>query len=62
MNSLTTMIKRLSGLQGTRDLTNWEQGFVDTIVKTTQDGKSTLMLTSKQTEIILTIHNKHFES
>lgn len=32
MTSIGTMIKRIAGLQGTRDITEWEDGFIGSVV------------------------------
>jgi len=39
MTSTTTMIRRLSGLLDTRDLTEWEQQFVHSLVEKLDAGK-----------------------
>lgn len=58
--SIGTMIKRISGLLGTKDLTEWEQGFVSGAVEKTRNGDQTTGLSPKQVEIIERIHDKHF--
>jgi len=60
MTSIGNMIKRISGLSGTKDVTDWESDFIDSVVMKTNDGTQTIGLSEKQVEIVLRIHNKHF--
>jgi hypothetical protein len=60
MISINTMIKRIAGLQGTRDITEWEDSFIGSVVDKTEGGKETTGLSGKQVEIVERIHNKHF--
>jgi len=60
MATLNTMVKRVSGLQGTHDLSAWEDGFVRSVVEKTNGGQNTTVLTSKQIEVLERIFNKHF--
>jgi sulfur relay (sulfurtransferase) DsrC/TusE family protein len=55
MKSVAQMIAQLEGLLGTKDLSEWEQGFVETLVK--REGKN---LSDKQVEIMERIYGKHF--
>ena len=55
MKSTGQMIEQLEGLLGTSDLTDWESGFVETLVE--RKGKP---LSDKQTEIMERIYRKHF--
>jgi hypothetical protein len=57
--STSQMIERLSGLLGTNDLTDWEQGFVKTLQRLTSDGRVT-MLTDKKIEALDQLHARHF--
>lgn len=59
--SVGTMIKRLSGMVGTKDLNAWEAEFVSGVVQRTADGARTEGLSEKQLEVIARIHGKHFE-
>jgi hypothetical protein len=55
------MVKQVEGLLGTKDLTEWEESFVDSIVERLRDNpKGTLALSSKQVEVIERIYGKHF--
>lgn len=57
--STTTMIRRLSGLLDTRDLSEWEQQFVRSLVEKLNAGKVT-SLTERQVETLERLHGRHF--
>ena len=54
------MIEQLSGLVGTVDITDWQEGFVKSIVKCIGEKKDTRCLSTKQIETIDRIWRKHF--
>lgn len=59
--SLGTKIEQLDGLRDTDDLTQWEQGFVSSILERyLVAGRDTRMLSSKQVDVIERIWDKHF--
>lgn len=59
--SLGTKIEQLDGLRDTKDLSQWEQGFVTSILERyLLAGRDTRMLTSKQVDVIERIWTKHF--
>jgi hypothetical protein len=62
MVSIGTMIVRISGLHGTRELTEWENEFVRSTVArfNARDKSKAFELTEKQIEFIELIHDKHF--
>lgn len=60
MTSIGTMIDRIDGLQGTDDISEWEDRFIHNIVDITKCGKDTTKLTAKQVETVERIHDKHF--
>lgn len=60
MVSVGTMVKQLSGMLGTDDLTDWEKKFVQNIDERSENGKHTLLLTDNQTDIIERLWSKHF--
>ena len=60
MPSLNTMVKRVSGLQGTQDLNDWEAKFVANIVRQTNGGDNTTSLTEAQITALERIFEKHF--
>jgi len=59
MVSTTKMIQRLEGLLGTKDLTEWEQGFVRSLASRMHAGEVT-ELTGDQVEKLDELHGKHF--
>lgn len=62
MTSIGTMIVRISGLHSTREVTEWENTFIRSIVDkfNARDKSKAMELTEKQIEIIERIHDKHF--
>ena len=55
--SLKTKIKQLTGLLGTKDLSEWEHRFVDSVSEHLDD---TTALSAKQAEKIEQIWERHF--
>ena len=60
MTTLNTMVKRVSGLIDTRDVSDWENDFLQSIVEKTRDGDDTSSLTDKQITSLEQIYKKHF--
>jgi hypothetical protein len=60
MTTLNTMVKRVSGLQGTHDVSDWEDEFIASIVEKTRGGDDTSRLSEKQIEVLERIFRKHF--
>lgn len=60
MKSVNQKIKSLAGLIGTKDVTQWEDGFIESIVQQTNDGEYTTSLTPRQLETLDRLHAKHF--
>lgn len=60
MKSLGQKIKQLAGLLGTKDVNQWEDGFIESIVRQTDEGEYTTSLTDRQVEVLDRIHSKHF--
>lgn len=58
--SIGTKVKQIAGLVGTKDLTRWEADFVIDILRWTERGNNTTVLSEKQIEVVLRIYNKHF--
>lgn len=54
------MVKKVAGLQDTRDLTDWENGFVKSLVERTKNGDNTTRLTEKQIDRLQELYDKHF--
>ena len=60
MTVLNNMVKRVSAMTDTKDLTDWENDFVKSVVKQTRDGDNTTSLTEKQIDVLERIFDKHF--
>lgn len=60
MKSLGQKIAQLEGLIDTTDVSEWENGFLRSIVARTSSGKNTGTLTEKQVETAERIYGKHF--
>ena len=64
MKSLAMKIEQIEGLLGTKDVSDWETGFIESIVErckaNAQTIKDTRGLTSKQVEIVERIWGRHF--
>lgn len=61
MVSLGTKIEQLDGLRDTKDLSEWENGFVTSILERYLiAGRYTRMLSSRQVDVIERIWGKHF--
>jgi len=59
--SIGTMIEQLDGLRDTKDLSDWEQGFVTSILERyLTAAKDTRWMTSKQVDVVERIWKKHF--
>ena len=57
--SMATKIEQLSGMLGTEDLTEWEQGFVRNVSETFDRTKSSAALSERQIGIVERIYDKH---
>lgn len=57
--STATMVEQLAGLLGTKDLSDWETGFVESLVDARDDGRL-LNLSGKQVETLDRLYRKHF--
>lgn len=60
MVSIGTMIKQCEGLIGTKDISEWEGDFIESILEKTLNGATTISLSLKQVEIVERIYKKHF--
>lgn len=58
--SIGTMVKTITGLQGTKDVSDWEEEFIESVSERSSNGENTKMLSAKQIEIIERIYNKHY--
>ena len=59
MPSTTQMIRKLEGMIGSKDLSDWESGFVESLVAKVDAGEVT-SLTERQLEVLERLHGKHF--
>ncbi len=60
MVSTGTKIKQLAGLCGTSDISVWIEGFINGIVRKTDNGADTSTLTAKQLDVIESEWSRHF--
>lgn len=60
MKSLAQKIKQCEGLIGTRDVTDWEGEFLQSVVDRSSAGEDTTRLSPKQVEVVERIYSKHF--
>lgn len=60
MASLNNMVKRCAGLIGTKDVSDYEDEFLKSIVKRTNEGDNTTRLTEKQIDVLERIYEKNF--
>lgn len=60
MASLNAMVKAVSGMLDTRDLSDWENDFVRSVVEKTKDGDDTRALSERQIDSLERIYQKHF--
>lgn len=59
--STGNMIKRISGLVGTNDVTMWEEDFIVSICERTDTGvKDIELLSDKQLYVIEKLYTEHF--
>jgi hypothetical protein len=58
--SLGTMIKQIAALAGTKDVSEWEDQFIESVVGFSGNGEDTRAITDKQIAVIERIHRKHF--
>ena len=59
MLSTSQMIDRLAGMVGTKDLSDWETRFVQSLIDRKNSGQVT-SLTERQLEVLERLHGKHF--
>lgn len=59
-HSVGSMVAKLSGLLGTKDITEWESEFIESVGARTRNGKDTSGLSDKQVDVVVRIHDKHF--
>jgi hypothetical protein len=60
MASLNTMVQKCMGLIDTKDVSDWENNFLQNIANKTNEGKNTTSLTEAQITVLERLHSKHF--
>lgn len=60
MNSIDSMLKRINALVGTKDLSKWEEEFVESCWEKSHEATDTRRLSDKQIDKIEQIFHKHF--
>lgn len=55
------MVKRCASLVGTRDITDWEEKFLKSVIERSANGEHPERLSAGQVESLERIHDKHFE-
>lgn len=60
MTALNTMVKRVAGLADTKDVSDWENRFVKSVVAQTHNGDNTTSLTEGQIDSLERLHDRHF--
>jgi hypothetical protein len=60
MASINTMVKSCTGLLGTKDITPWEERFLQNVKQLTSDGDNTTPLSENQVGRLEEIYEKHF--
>jgi hypothetical protein len=58
--SVRTMLLQLAGLADTRDVSDWENSFIKSVLDRTDNAARTSGLSEKQLESIEAIWRKHF--
>jgi hypothetical protein len=58
--TIGAMIKRIAGLAGTKDVSDWEDEFITSIVHRSHNGDDTTKLSERQIAVVERIFNKHF--
>lgn len=58
--SIGTMVKQVCTLAGTKDVSEWEDRFVQSIDEQTNCGERTSGLSTKQVEVVERLWRKHF--
>lgn len=60
MTSVNEMVRRIEGLINTRHVSDWENQFIQSVVRKSTGGKDTSRLSDKQLAVIERIHGQHF--
>ncbi len=60
MASTNTMLKQCAGLVDTSDVTDWQNGFLKSVLERSENGSRPDLLSEKQLEVLESIHRRHF--
>ena len=60
MASTNTMLKQCAGLVDTKDVTDWQNGFLKSVLERSENGSRPDLLSEKQLEVLESIHSRHF--
>jgi hypothetical protein len=60
MASTNTMLKQCAGLVDTKDVTDWQNGFLKSVLERSENGSRPDLLSDKQLEVLESIHSRHF--
>lgn len=60
MRSINEMVRQVAGLIDTKDVSYWENEFINSVYQRSNKGSNTTVLSSRQVEIIEEIWKKHF--
>lgn len=60
MASTNTMLKQCAGLVDTKDVTDWQNGFLKSVLERSENGSRPDLLSDKQLEVLESIHRRHF--
>lgn len=60
MASTNTMLKQCAGLVDTKDVTDWQNGFLKSVLERSENGNRPDLLSDKQLEVLESIHSRHF--
>ena len=60
MPSTNNMLKQASGLIGTKDVNDWEDGFLESVWEKSKQGQRPDLLSPKQVETLEKIWKRHF--
>lgn len=58
--SVGSMVKQVAALLGTTSLNPWEQGFIESVVRASNNGANTPALTDNQVDKLEEIWRQHF--
>jgi hypothetical protein len=58
--SVRTMLLQIAGLVDTKDVSDWENGFLKSVLRISEDGARSSRLTEKQIERLEEVWRKHF--